>query len=118
MLCQFKQTEWVCHWLTRQFYKNFLRISGIQVSAFDPLNHELPQLWVGGDPGSGGDGGHDQAQHGDLPGRRVLGQLELSPDEQGGHSGDDGEEEDGQEPSGKTERSINTILGTKNVIKT
>ena len=85
---------------------------------FYPLNSELAELWVGGDPGSGGDGGHDQPQHGDLPGRGVLSQLELSPDEQGGHSGDDGEEEDGQEPSGETERSINTILGTKNVIKT
>ena len=37
------------------------------------LNSELPQLWVGGDPGGGGDGGHHQPQHGDLPGRRVLG---------------------------------------------
>ena len=70
---------------------------------FDPLNRELPQLWVGGDPGSGGDGGHHQSQHGDLPGSRVLSQLEVSPDQQRGHSGDDGKEEDGQEPSRETE---------------
>ena len=67
------------------------------------VNSEPTELWVGGDPGSGGDGGHHQSQHGDLPGSRVLSQLEVSPDQQRGHSGDDGKEEDGQEPSRETE---------------
>ena len=38
----------------------------------------------------------------ELPGRRVLSQLDFSPDEQRGHSSDDGEERNGQEPSSET----------------
>ena len=85
---------------------------------FDPLNRELPQLWVGGDPGSGGDGGHHQPQQGELPGRRVPSQLGLSPDEEGGQPSHDGEEEDGQEPSRETKRFWldNNYLGTFLVI--
>ena len=71
---------------------------------FHFLNSELAELWVGDDPGGGGDGGQDQAHHGDLPGCRVLCQLELSPDEERDHRQDHQVEEDGEEPGRETKR--------------
>ena len=39
---------------------------------FHLLHSELLKLGVSGDPEGGGDGGHDQSHHGDLPGRSAL----------------------------------------------
>ena len=46
---------------------------------------ELAELWVGGHPGVGGDEGHHQPHHGDLPARG----QDLSPDDQRDQAGDD-----------------------------
>ena len=74
----------------------YLPLSCLTENTAYRLQSEVSKLGVGEDPERGGDGGHDQPQHGDLPlgDRGYLHQPAGQPD-------DKDKEEDGQEPDGE-----------------